>query len=132
VEIKVIEPEIFSSKTSFKIEQSVEADLDEGASPPVKDADFQFYVASPNDKQIKPLNDAEFLLMGDEQVEYGQCNEADLETDPIAVNENLVGMWVCYRTSEGRLGRFEVVSLLPEDISQIQTIALEYITFREP
>jgi hypothetical protein len=132
VEIKVIEPEIFSSKTSFKIEQSVEADLDEGASPPVKDADFQFYVASPNDKQIKPLNGAEFLLMGDERVEYGQCNEGELETDPIAVNEDLVGKWVCYRTSEGRLGRFEVVSLLPEDISQIQSIALKYITFREP
>ncbi|MFN2145955.1 MAG: NBR1-Ig-like domain-containing protein, partial [Anaerolineales bacterium] len=91
VEIKVIEPEIFSSKTSFKIEQAEEGDLDQGASPPVQDADFQFYVASPNDKQIKPLNGAEFLLMGEDQVEYGHCNEADLESDPIQVDEDLVG-----------------------------------------
>ncbi|MBN2046137.1 MAG: hypothetical protein JW757_14030 [Anaerolineales bacterium] len=132
VEIKVIEPEIFSSKTSFKIEQSEEADLDEGASPPVKDADFQFFVASPNDKRIQPLNGAEFLLMGEERVEYGQCNEAELESDPIQVDADLVGQWVCYRTSEGRLGRFEVASLLPEDITQIQTLTLEYVTFREP
>ncbi len=132
VEIKVIEPEIFSSKTSFKIEQAEEGDLDEGASPPVRDADFQFYVASPNDKQIKPLNGAEFLLMGEDQVEYGDCNEAELESDPIQVDEDLVGQWVCYRTSEGRLGRFEIVSLLPNDITQIQTITLKYVTFREP
>lgn len=132
VEIKVVEPEIYSSRTGFTIEQAEEGDLDEGASPPVQDADFQFFVASPNDKRIKPLNGAEFLLMGEDKVEYGNCNEADLTPDPIQVDEDLVGQWVCYRTSEGRLGRFEVVSLLPEDITQIQTITLKYVTFREP
>jgi hypothetical protein len=132
VEIEVLEPEIFTSKSSFQIDQGDTADLDNGDSPAAGVEDFVYNVASPNDKRIEPVNTAEFLVMGEDKPEYGTCSDAELEDDPIPVDADLVGQWVCYVTSEGRIGRFEVVSLNPEDISQVQTLVLRYVTWRTP
>lgn len=131
-EIEVVEPEVFSSKVSFQIEQTFEADLDDGSSPAGGIEDFWFRVVSANDKRIEPENTAVFALMGDDKPAYGTCEGADLTSDPIQIDSDLVGQWVCFKTSEGRVGRFQVVSLKPNDISQVQTLELSYITWKLP
>ena len=129
VEIEVVEVGVYSSKSSFQVAQTAEADLEDGTSPPDETADFVFTVAAANDKRITPQNGATFLLMGEERPEFGTCFQADLEDDYIQVDSDLVEQFVCYETDEGRLGRFEVVSLTPNDITQIQTLTLRYVTW---
>ena len=129
VEIEVVEVAVFTSKSSFQVAQTGEADLDDGSNPPNDTADFLFQVASANDKRITPENGATFLLMGEHRPEYGTCLQAELTDDYIEVDSDLVDQFVCYETDEGRLGRFEIVSLTPNDITQIQTLTLRYVTW---
>ena len=131
VEIEVVEVGIYSSKSSFQVGQTAQADLEDGTSPPGDTADFVFTVASANDKRITPVNGATFLLMGEDQPEVGTCLQAELEEDFIQVDSDIVGQFVCYETDEGRLGRFEVTALNPNDITQIQTLTLRYVTWVE-
>lgn len=132
VEIEVVEPEVFSSKVSFKIDETALADLDDGSSPPTDTEDFEFRALAANDKNIVPLNGAEFLVIGSDEPSYADCNEANLETDQIEVTAGLVGDWVCFITDENRLGKFEVVSLKPNDSSLAQTLELNYVTWEVP
>ncbi|MEJ2487630.1 MAG: NBR1-Ig-like domain-containing protein [Anaerolineales bacterium] len=132
VEIEVIEVVTYTSKNSFQVAQAFEADLDNGSSPPDGLEDFFFNVPAPADKRIEPRNGALFLLMGEDRPEYGTCLQAALDDEYIEVDEDLVGQYVCYKTDEGRYGRFEVISLIPEDITQIQTLTLRYVTWIDP
>ncbi len=132
VQIVVVEVTAFSSKTSFDVDQTFEADLDSGSSPALDVADIWFRVVAAADKRIEPRNGATILLMGEDRPEYGTCDQADLTADNIQVDSDLVGQWVCFETDQGRLGRFEVVSLLPNDITQIQILKLRYVTWNTP
>lgn len=133
VEIIVGEPDAYSSKASFEIEQTFFGDLDEGVSPtdPGED-DFYFAADADDDKYLEPTNDAEFRQMGDEEPTYKECNEANLRDDDIEVDEDLVGEWFCFLTSDVRLGKFEVVSLEPDDITASQVLELDYTTWETP
>ncbi|HKJ26588.1 MAG TPA: NBR1-Ig-like domain-containing protein, partial [Anaerolineales bacterium] len=112
VEIEVVEPDAYSSKSSYTIEENNFGDLDEGALPSDPgDDDFYITVAAPDDKFMDPTNGAEFRQMGEDEPTYEECNEASLDDDEISVDENLVDEWFCYVTSEGRIGKFLVVSL---------------------
>ena len=132
VEIEVVEVATYTSKNTFQVEQAFEADLDDGSSPPNELEDFFFNVPAPADKRLEPRNGALFLLMGEDRPEYGTCYQAALVDENIVVDEDLVGQFVCYKTDEGRFGRFEVVSLTPDDITQIQTLTLRYVTWIDP
>ena len=131
VEIVVTAPDSYSSKSSFEIEQTFFADLDEGVSVEA-DADFFFHAASDDDKFLEPLNGAEFRNMGDDEPDFEECNEANLRDDEIAVDDELIGEWFCYVTSEGRIGKFEVISLEPEDITESQILELDFLTWEIP
>jgi len=132
VEIEVVEPDVFSSDTSFAITQGAQADLDDGSSPPTEVEDFEFTAPSVDNKQLVPLNSAKFLAMGEDEPSYADCNAADLESDEIKISSGLVGDWVCYITDEGRLGKFEVLSLTPADASLSQTLKINYTTWKTP
>jgi hypothetical protein len=134
VEIEVIEPDAYSSKLSFEIEQGNFGDLDEGLTSASDTTEEEFYFVAPadDDKFMDPTNSAEFRQMGDEEPTYEECNEANLNDNEITVNGDLVGKWFCYITTEGRLGKFEVISLEPEDITQSQVLELDYHTWEIP
>jgi len=132
VEIKVLAPDVYSSKTNFKVEQTIMADLDNGDAPAIEIEDFLFKVVSDNNKRLAPKNSAMFILMGKEEPSYGKCNETDLRSDEIVVNKDLVGQWICYETNEGRLGTFKVVFLTPTDITASQILELDYVTWDLP
>ena len=132
VEIKVLEPKVYSSKINFEVEQTVMADLDEGDSPSVEIEDFLFKVISNTNKRLVPMNSAEFAIIGEDEPSYGECNEANRKDDEIVINQDLVDQWVCYETNEGRLGKFQVVSLKPSDVNQSQVLELDYVTWALP
>lgn len=132
VEIEVLEPEVFTSKSSFKVEQTFMADLDNGDSPPVEIEDFLFKVVANDNKRLVPKNSAVFSIMDEDEPSFGKCNEADKKDDDIVIDKDLVGIWICYETNEGRLGVFKIVSLKPADISQSQTLELDYTTWELP
>jgi hypothetical protein len=132
IEIKVLEPAVYSSKLNFKVTQNFMADLDNGDSPPIDIEDFLFKVVSNDNKRLKPMNSAAFVIMGKDEPSYGKCNEADRKTDEIVVNKDLVGYWLCYETNQGRLGTFKIVSLTPTDIAENQVLELNYITWNKP
>jgi len=133
VEIVVVPapPSIHSSHASFDIAETTDADLDEGDSPPAGGGtDFKFTVATT--KYIEPGNGATFLLLGSSEPSYNTCKTAALSTDNIDVDDTLVGKWICYKTNQGRLGRFKVVSLTPSDPTQPQTLEVSYLTWAIP
>lgn len=133
VEIVVVSapPSIHSSHASFSISETAEADLDEGDSPPgTGGRDFTFVVAGT--KQIDPGNGATFLVMGASEPSYNTCKTTTLAAGNIDVDDTLIGKWVCYRTNQGRLGRFKVVSLTPTDATQPQTLEVSYLTWAIP
>jgi hypothetical protein len=132
VEIKVVEPDVFSSDTSFEITQGAQADLDDGSSPPSDIEDFEFTAPSNDNKTLVPLNGAKFLAMGEDEPTYAECNEAALKSEEIKISSGLVGDWVCFITNEDRLGKFEVLTLTPADISVAQTLEIDYITWKAP
>lgn len=134
VEIEVTEPDSYSSKSSFEVEQNSFADLDEGLTsmPGPGLDDFFFMAASDDDKFIDPGIDSEFRQMGSDEPSYEDCNEARMDDDDITVDDDLVGEWFCYLTSEGRLGKFEVISLEPDDITETQVLELDFLTWEIP
>jgi len=132
VEIEVLQPVVYSSKINFEVEQTYMADLDEGDSPSIEIEDFLFKVVSDTNKRLVPMNSAQFVVFGEDEPSYGKCNEADLDTDEIVINQDLVEQWICYETNEGRLGTFQVVSLKPSDVTASQVLELDYVTWAQP
>jgi len=132
VEIKVLQAEVYSSQVNFKVDQTVMADLDNGDAPAIEIEDFLYKVVADNNKRLVPLNSALFVIMGKDEPSYGKCNEADRTDNEIVITKDLVGYWICYETNEGRLGTFKLVSLTPTDITAIQTLELDYVTWELP
>jgi len=132
VEIEVIQPKVYSSKINFEVEQTLMADLDEGDAPSLEIEDFLFEVVSNTNKRLVPMNSALFDLFGEDEPSYGECNEADRTDDEIVIDSDLVDQWICYETNEGRLGKFQVVSLTPKDVTVSQVLELDYVTWALP
>ncbi len=130
--IEVVEPETYSSKASFKIDQTWDADLDDGSSPASDVIDFWFGAASDDDKYFDLVNGAKMRLMGGSEPDYADCLNANLKSDDIAIDNSIVGKWFCYITDEGRLGKFKVLSLTPNDITDPQTLEIKYTTWKKP
>jgi hypothetical protein len=63
---------------------------------------------------------------------YTDCKTVALASDSIEVNDSLVNQWVCYRTNQGRVGKFKVVSLTPADPNVAQTLEISYTTWAIP
>lgn len=133
VEINVVPapPSVHASHASFHIAETAEADLDEGDSPPAGGGgDFTF--TANGTKFIQAENGATILLMDLSEPSYTDCKTVALASDSIEVNDSLVNHWVCYRTNQGRVGKFKVVSLTPSDPNVAQTLVISYTTWAIP
>jgi hypothetical protein len=133
VEIVVVPapPSVHSSHASFDIAETAEADLDEGDSPPAGGGrDFTF--TANGTKFIKAENGATILLMDSNEPSYTDCKTVVLTSDSIEVDDALIDQWVCYRTNQGRVGKFKVVSLTPGDPNAAQTLEISYTTWAIP
>lgn len=101
-------PGIHTAK-HIQIDQTYEADLDEGTvSPASGKADFWFHAVSADEKYLEPENGALMKLYGSSVPELADCKGASLSSNRIQFSVLSVGDWICYKTNEGRYGRFEV------------------------
>jgi hypothetical protein len=133
VEIVVVSapPSIHSSHASFDIAETADADLDEGDSPPTSGgSDFTFNANGT--KSIQTENGATILRLNSSEPSYTECKTVVLTSDSIEVDDTLIDQWVCYRTDQGRVGKFKVVSLTPSDPNETQTLEISYVTWAIP
>jgi hypothetical protein len=56
------------------------------------------------------------------------CQTTTRGTAPIAIESLSPGIYLCYKTSEGRTGRLQLTSLDQDDYS----IGLDFLTWKEP
>ncbi|MCJ7678482.1 MAG: hypothetical protein MUO35_12255, partial [Anaerolineales bacterium] len=92
-------------------------------------ADFQFKAVSDVEKYFTPTNGALLLKMAGAP-EYGECKSAALSGSQINITAFPVGSWMCYKTSEGRYGRFTLDSY--SDVSGSNAMNLDMRTWTSP
>jgi hypothetical protein len=110
------------------VEEGESVDLDEGEIVgDGSDRDMSFSVSGP-DKFLEVRNGAEIVNWGDDVPDFEDCQGSDLSGDDIDLDDIAVGDWICFETSEGRIGRFEVegISAGPDQI-----LALDIRTWKQ-
>ncbi len=126
-------PPIYNYASSITFTQTDEVDLDTGeVSPSGGTYDFEFVVNDPANKFLVPQGGATFLLWGLGAPTYFQCAAAATNSNPIRVDSNLVNQYVCYKTSDGRVGFFLVKGLAPADINSVQSVNISFTTWSTP
>lgn len=96
----------------FYVRQTFFAELDGGTETDTASgtgADFQFKAVSDVEKYFTPTNGALILKMAGVP-QYDDCKNAALSGSQINITAFPVGSWMCYKTSEGRYGRFTLDS----------------------
>jgi hypothetical protein len=116
-------PGIHTAK-HIQVEQTYMADLDEGSGDASSgSADFWFHAVSADEKYLEPQNGALMKLYGSSVPEKSDCKGASLSSNKIHFSVLSVGDWICYKTNEGRYGRFQV-DAISSDASQVLSIDL--------
>jgi hypothetical protein len=101
-------PGIHTAK-HIQVNQTFYADLDEGSGDASSgSADFWFHAVSADEKYLEPQNGALMKLYGSGVPEVGDCKSAPLSGNRIQFSVLSIGDWICYKTNQGRYGRFEV------------------------
>jgi hypothetical protein len=96
------------SEGVLSIDQTYDADLDEGVVGITGPEDFWFKAVTPTDRFVTSRNGARFAVTGPAEPGYDACIGAPLSTADIDVNLLSPGTHVCYITSSGRIGWFRV------------------------
>jgi hypothetical protein len=110
-------PGIHAAK-HIQVDQTFLADLDEGSGDASsEDADFWFHAVSDDEKYLEPQNGALMKLYGASVPEFSDCKNASLSSNRITYGGLSVGDWICYKTNEGRYGRFSVDSISSSTIN---------------
>jgi hypothetical protein len=118
------------SDGTIEIPETSTADLDSGAVPGASSSyDFLFQVVSPTEKYLTPQNGAKFAIWGTSEPGYHDCDNKDKSSDHIKLHDLPVGTYVCYRTSDDRIGEFRVNAISG---SPTQTLKIAYTTWEKP
>jgi hypothetical protein len=88
----------------FAVHTSKYAELDSGEETD-SGGDFLYEADSPTERYIAPKDGATMRKMSSVP-EYKDCKAASLSSSKIATSDFPVGSWMCYKTSDGRYGRF--------------------------
>jgi hypothetical protein len=113
----------------FYVRQTFHADLDSGTETSTG-ADFWFEAVSAAERYITPQNGALFAMTSSGPDDYNVCKSAALSSSKINLNTFPVGSFMCYKTSEGRYGRFEFESM--GDVGGFPTLNLDMRTWNNP
>jgi len=90
----------------FTVRQTWHGDLDSGTEVTSgSNPDFQYEAVSAAEKYISPKSGALFLKMAGVP-DYSDCKNAALSSSKINLSTFPVGSWMCYKTNDGRYGRF--------------------------
>jgi hypothetical protein len=103
-------PSVYKT-AKIELKPSFHVDLDEGESPADSNADRDLWYESISavERYLTPVNDAEAFLWTDGVPDFEDCDDdGELSDDRIDFDDFEVGDWLCFQTSEGRIGRFEI------------------------
>lgn len=81
-------------------------DLDSGMKNPenVTDADFIYQQSAELAHTISTMNSAEWMVMGEDEPDFGDCFAAVLTDNPLNYQEIPTGTYLCFKSSEGLPG----------------------------
>jgi hypothetical protein len=111
---------------SLVIEQTFQADLDEGAVGSNPDADIWFEAQTATERYVTPLNGASIAVMGATSVGPDDCAESALSSQRVHVDRLEEGTYVCVRTNQGRYARFRISAPIG---SSPGTLSIDYTTW---
>jgi hypothetical protein len=101
-------PQVHKADT-ITVNSSFHFDLDAGdPAAPATTKDGWYRAVSAVEQYLTPENGALFKKWGSGVPTFEDCKSAALSGAEISLADLPVGTWVCYRTNEGRYGRFEV------------------------
>lgn len=99
-----------SGKVDLK--QTFHVDLDQADGNPASgDADMWFEAVSSSEKYFVPQNGAKMKLITSGAPSYDDCSSASLSSNKINFADVSVNDWMCYKTSAGRYGRFQIENI---------------------
>lgn len=100
-------PQVHKADT-ITVNSSFHFDLDEGdPAAPAGTKDAWYRGVSAVEQYLTPENGALFKKWGSSVPTFEDCKNAVLSGAEISLADLPVGTWVCYRTNQGRYGRFE-------------------------
>ena len=102
-----------------KLVDADQMDLDSASINPedVTDSDFVYRSGESPAHILLTMNGTEWVLYGEEEPSYGDCQGADLSGTAISFDEDPAGVYLCYRTSNGLPGRLFVEGIEDEKFS---------------
>jgi len=112
----------------FYVRQTYFGDLDSGTETSTG-ADFQFHAVTAVERYFDPVNGALMLKMGGVP-DYAACKAAALSASEINLDTFPAGSWMCYKTNDGRYGRFTVDSY--GNVGGSNTMNLDIRTWNNP
>jgi hypothetical protein len=104
-------PQPIHSQDTLQIQQTFSVDLDEGNLANGPDVDLFFQAVTASQLFLKPMNGAQ-LAVGDRSDRgYDGCSAEAFSPSPVPLAAIPAGSFVCFATSDGRVGQFRVQSL---------------------
>jgi hypothetical protein len=108
------------------LEEFLELDL-ENESEEVP-GDLAFLRSEAGELRLVPVNGAGLVLFGSTAPRFEECLAAGFQEEGIALEQDLLNNYFCYRTSEGLPGRLLIAQFDPE----IEQLNLEFTTWAVP
>ena len=92
------------------LEDADQVDLDSADVNPedITDSDLVYRAGESPAHILLTMNGTEWVLYGEEEPSYGDCQGADLSGTAISFDDDPGGAYICYRTSNGLPGRMQV------------------------
>lgn len=113
---------------TFTVRQTWSGDLDTGTETS-QGADFWFRAETADRRYLEPKNGAAFRLVGGSGRDYAACRDAAADSARIPVGLLASGVWVCGRTSEGRVTAFALTEAVGASPGVMR---ISFITWRKP
>jgi Ig-like domain from next to BRCA1 gene len=98
------------------IDNGASVDFDNATSAGDPRRDVWLHAVSDSERYLDPENGARLKKMSGAPSQ-DQCEEASLKGDPVSFSDFDTGTYFCYKTSEGRYGRFEVAKIEADSIT---------------
>lgn len=104
----VIAP-VTHSTGPISLQQTWSMDLDSGRTDNRGQSDIFFHAVSATERYLEPINGAQMAIAGNRSINLEGCRSlAGYTNAPMPIEMFREGLYVCVRTSEGRISQFRV------------------------
>ncbi len=115
----------------LNLNRSLGFDLDQGLeqtalTPPV---DIWYQALSATSSNFNPRNSTRIGIFGLNTPSAQDCNTLSLSQSPIALANLTIGSWLCVRTNEDRVSRFQIISANGSPLNTASAIRIDFTTW---